>query len=176
MGAMVTRHASRVIVGVDNTITGLRALRSAVAEARRRGAELHAVRVWRLGLTAGVGVPDLREDLMEYARRCVVDAFSDAMGGPPRDLKIVVTLLEGEPARTLVTYADRDDDVLVVGGNGRDRLRWLHGPGVAAYCATHAVCPVLVVPPAAFAREQRQTAKAIRRDAERIAHSSSGTA
>jgi nucleotide-binding universal stress UspA family protein len=170
MGAMVARQASRVIVGVDGAITGLRALRIAVEEARRRGAELHVVRVWRVSPRAGAGIPELSEDQVELATLCVADAFADGMGGPPADLKVVVTLPEGEPARALVAYADRDDDILIVGSSRRPR--WLRGPGVAAYCATHAACPVLVVPPAAFARQQRQTERAIRRDAERVTHSS----
>lgn len=173
---MVGRRADRVIVGVDAGISGLRALRMAVDEARRRGAELHALRVWWVSPRAGAGIPQLREDGLALARQVVADAFSDAMGGPPTDLKIVVMLPEGEPARALVAYSDRDDDILFCGSTSRAGLHWLRGPGVAAYCVTHAGCPVVVVPPAAFARQQRQTVRSIRRDAARIAHSGSGTA
>ena len=43
---MRANRSVRIVVGVDTSLAGLRALRLAVAEARRRGAVLHAVRTY----------------------------------------------------------------------------------------------------------------------------------
>jgi nucleotide-binding universal stress UspA family protein len=152
------RTNGRVIVGVGASATGLRALRLAVAEARLRGAALHAVRAWTPStntVLASTAVLAARGDL---AAALVREAFAD-IGGPPADLSMVTATLEGPAGPMLVAYADRDDDLLVVAAPRR-RLR----PSVARYCLAHATCPVLAVPPDRLARHRRQVAQALRRD------------
>ena len=46
---MDSQDTARVVVGVDNTLAGLQALRRAVAEARAREVPLHALRAWTPG-------------------------------------------------------------------------------------------------------------------------------
>jgi nucleotide-binding universal stress UspA family protein len=167
---MNTRRISRVVVGIDDTVAGLRALRQAVAEARRRGVELHAVRVWSVGYLGSYGVAYLKTDLAELAAEAVTRSFAMALGGAPRDVKVMVALLEGDPATVLTRYADADDDLLVVGCPRRSLLRRLSGLSTARQCVAQAACPVLAVPPTAFAREERQMARVIRRDPEVLAH------
>lgn len=148
----------RVIVGISDSVCGLRALRLAVAEARRRDLSLHAVRAWTMQRGAGLpGVPTV-DARAEWGTVVVRQVFDD-IGGVPTDLTVVMATFEGAPGPTLVSYADRDDDLLVVGAPRR-RLR----PSVARYCVAHASCPVIAVPPDRLARQHRQVSQSLRRD------------
>jgi nucleotide-binding universal stress UspA family protein len=145
----------RVIVGVDDSLAGLEAIRTAVAEARRRGAVLLAVRAWSLP-SAGLG-PSLAASSAHLWRQDAVDrlraAFDAALGAMPRDVAVQVLTPQGGPAPALVSVAVRDDDLLVVGVGRQGWLRRVLAGSVAAYCLAHAPCPVLAVPPHALARQ-----------------------
>jgi hypothetical protein len=54
----------------------------------------------------------------------------------------------------LVASADREDDLLVIGGSGAHRMTRVWSAGVARYCARHAHCPVLIAPVPAMARSR----------------------
>jgi nucleotide-binding universal stress UspA family protein len=148
----------RVVVGISDSVYGLRALRLAVSEARRRDLTLHAVRSWTRQRAAGLSPIPLPDGRAEWGTWLVRHVFDD-IGGVPTDLTVVMATFEGAPGPALVRYADRDDDLLVVGAPRR-RLR----PSVARYCVTHATCPVLAVPPDHLARERRRVSQALRRD------------
>jgi nucleotide-binding universal stress UspA family protein len=122
----------RVFVGVDRSVPGLAALRFAVAEARRRGAPLYAVRV--------------SERLTMHEAVEIDAAFAEAMGGYPDDLVVRREILVGPVADTLTRRARYDTDVLIVGTHGGNR-RHVFGPGsISRACVRKARCPVLVVP------------------------------
>jgi nucleotide-binding universal stress UspA family protein len=144
---------SRVIVGVDGSLAGLRALRVAVAEARRRGAALHALRAWPYESSVGLVGDMWARAAREAAADAIVGVFAEAMGGVPDDIVVRGVVVNGSPGLALVGYADRDDDLLVVGCGQHGRLGRLLRRRVGRYCAVHASCPVLMVPPDAFARE-----------------------
>jgi len=144
---MELHEKPRVIVGVDGSLAGLRALRVAVREARARGGALHAVRAWPYepydGFTGGLWAREVRR----AAGEAIVDAFTQTLGGLPPDIPVSGFVIAGRPGDVLVGYADRDDDLLVV-GRGRHLLR----RSVSGQCARQAGCPVLVVPADEFAR------------------------
>jgi nucleotide-binding universal stress UspA family protein len=153
-----------VIVGIQETIAGLRALRLAVAEARQRGAVLHAVRVRRPAPPyggSGVALP-LSESVRE-AQDEVFQAFAGAMGRVPVDIEVFIVVKDGDPGAALTAHADRDDDLLVVGVGRRGLVRRLVSGSVARYCLSHAACPVLAVPPDQFAISAQKLARALRR-------------
>jgi nucleotide-binding universal stress UspA family protein len=142
----------RVIVGVRDSLAGLRALRRAVAEARSRDAVLHALRAWTApsaGYTSlpRTWVPDFDDIALEEIRH----SFDAAMGELPRDIDLRFVRVQGLAGPALVEYAHRDDDLLVVGIGRHNLAGRLFSRRVAAYCLRKAVCPVLVVPPDAFA-------------------------
>ena len=145
-------RATRVIVGVDDSLAGLRALRLAVAEARRRGAVLHAVRAYvpSVGWSAELA-PGYRQ-LDKEEKALVASAFAEAMGAFPEDVPVVTAVLMEWPAAALVAYADRDDDLLFVGTSQRRWPRRLMHRSVSRYCVARARCPVVVVPADAFAK------------------------
>jgi nucleotide-binding universal stress UspA family protein len=163
---MTHNGTGRVIVGVSDCLAGLQALRHAVAEARRRGTTLCAVRVWTVPYAGqGVGMRAWRDELVDDAALTVRGVFATALGGLPQDVEVQVVAPEGPVAKLLVELADRDEDLLVVGECQRRGLRRLVSRSVAKYCVRHAVCPVLIVPPPALARVARQD---ISREAQRF--------
>lgn len=163
---MAQKSPSRVVVGIDESLSGLRALRWAVMQARERGAVLHAVRVWNFDPawqgSAAMWVPEIERE----ATKMITRAFSETLGGLPDDITVVQATPRGAPGRALVDYAHKDDDVLVLGSGQRGWLRRLFRPSVLRYCVAHAVCPVLAVPADAFARmvTREGVARSIRRD------------
>jgi nucleotide-binding universal stress UspA family protein len=163
----------RVVVGVDDSLAGLRALRLAVMEARRRAATLYAVRAWHVDLswTASanvwpVGSTMWQDELERDALDTIERAFGNAMGGLPKDVRVVAVAVLDTPGSALVGYANRDHDILFVGcGRPGGLLRRWHRC-TAQFCVTRARCPVTVVPPDAFARAACREGldRAIRRD------------
>ena len=158
--------AARVIVGVDGSLAGLRALRLAVAEARRRGAPMVAVRSWNLDPAWGASPPVWYDELKADAARVIVQAFEDAMGGFPPDVQLSTLAVRSAPGLALVGVADRDDDILFVGAQRHGRLRRLMHRCTARFCAAHARCPVVIVPPHELARLTRRVriGRAVRRE------------
>jgi nucleotide-binding universal stress UspA family protein len=142
----MVRNRGEVIVGVDDSVTGLRTLREAVATARRRGLELRAVRAYTQGWAWDAGPVRCRQ-----AAAVVDKAFAEAMGGIPDDVPVHTTTAVGPVHAVLVEYVRREDDLLVV-GTSRRRWWWPFRRSVGRYCAHCAPCPVLVVPPHAAAR------------------------
>ncbi|MFJ9908827.1 universal stress protein [Streptomyces sp. NPDC101152] len=161
----------RVIVGVDDSPAGLRALHAAVAQARGLGRELIAVRAYPApagGGTACQSPPDWRlpplpqpptsEPWHRLQAACeqrelnmVVRTFEQALGGVPQEVRVHPVASVGPPGPVLVGAAYRDDDLLVVGKPPARRLRrlwpwrWFRR-STWRYCAKHAMCPVMTIP------------------------------
>lgn len=162
---MRDKGVAHVIVGVDDSLAGLEALREAVRLARGLGMGLRAVRActsppavdseW--GAVPEWSPAATRWDAYErQARDFMLHAFDEALGAPPRDIKVEGIIAFATPRRVLAESA-LEQDVLVVGASrprGWWPWRWrLFHRSVGAYCAAHASCPVLIVPPHAAARE-----------------------
>ncbi|MBY8882837.1 universal stress protein [Actinacidiphila acidipaludis] len=149
-------HSGRVVVGVSGSLRGLTALHRAAEEARRRDGELLAVHAWTPpgGETASRRAPwpPLLTEGERSAACRLHQAFQDAFGGFPPDLRLYLATVCGESGRVLTELADRPDDLLVIGAGRRGRLaRLVHG-GVGRYCLANARCPVLAVPPSELMR------------------------
>ena len=110
-----TRRAG-VVVGIDESLSGLAALRYAVAEARRRGCGLRAVRAWQFGswraYDAGPGLAAAALAIAEDAAAAVRRAFESAMGGVPKDIEILAGAIEGAVVPALMAQITSPDDVL----------------------------------------------------------------
>lgn len=86
-----------------------------MSQARRRHAALHALRAWTFR-PKGRGTGSASYEEQEYAvNASTVAAFADAMGGQPADVDVVLGTVLGSPGKARVDYANRDDDLLVVG-------------------------------------------------------------
>jgi nucleotide-binding universal stress UspA family protein len=144
----------RVVVGVSGTPSSLEALRTAVAQARRRQERLLAVLCWQPPggevTYARAPSPDLVQLWQGEAAARLRNSFDEALGGPPEGIDLEPLVVRGGPGPSLVAIADRPGDLLVVGGGERGwPARLFHGR-TARYCVAHASCPVLAVPPPAL--------------------------
>lgn len=150
---------ARVIVGVDDTPSGLAAVAGATMLARACGAQLVAVRAWELGLPRHGG-RRLRHlthshvilsfsgaEQCEAAEALVRRSFRHAVGGLPADLPVTIRTPEQDPALALIAAARQAGDVLVMGREPGHHLRRLAHGSVSRYCSRRATCPVVVVPP-----------------------------
>lgn len=144
----------RVFVGVDGSLGSLRALRRAITEARRFGAEVHVMYARPPAAGSELGVPTRRVDaeLDDRAEAAVATWLREGLGAPPDDVVVRPRVVAGRPGPALTGVAWRDSDLLVVGARRRRSRRRLVDRSVGSYCLAHAQCPVLVVPPDSFAR------------------------
>ena len=123
----------RVIVGVDDSLTGFAALRTAVAEARHRGLPLHALRA------RTSGIPCIDKDLIEAT-------FINALGGRPADVEIHTEVVDGTIRGAIAASATHPGDLIVVGNSGRGILHAFWSGSVSRSCLREAHCAVLAVP------------------------------
>lgn len=144
--------ALRLVLGVEQSIAGLHALRWAVAQARIRGGHVHAVRAWTFTPVWHNRAANRRwhREFADEADRYGPDAFAAAMGAVPTDVPVDLIAKKGLPGPVLVEYAHRETDLLVVGGRP-GRFGRIAGP-TTRYCVAHAHVPVVVVPPPPWAR------------------------
>jgi nucleotide-binding universal stress UspA family protein len=161
---MMNTQAGRVIVGIGRSAGAYQALRYAMVEARRRSAALIAVRAFR---PPHNGMGELSTEFHVRGAFAQVDiAVAEALGGWPEDLQVKIVVREGSTAHSLVAIADREADLLVIGGCGVRRLTHGRSTTVARFCAREATCPVVIVPPSVLARSARadRLARDITRD------------
>jgi nucleotide-binding universal stress UspA family protein len=158
MRSQAAGAAGRVVVGVDDSLAGLQALREAAGIARQRGMEILAVRACHL-LPDGTSFdcwptagrypflpPSPPHGVSEQLARDFVDhAFSEAMGGTPCDVPVHTLISYERPDRALTEAALHEADLLVI-GTSRHHPWWQFRHSLGRYCAAHAVCPVLIVP------------------------------
>jgi nucleotide-binding universal stress UspA family protein len=139
----------RIVAGVDGSEYSLRALRWAVVEAGRHGAELLALTTWT-ALPPPIASPYVdvnkavdRHDGALAAEQALQTVVANAMAGnSPIVVEIVAT--EGYPAKLLAEQS-RHADLVVVGARGRGGIAgWLLG-SVSQELLRHSSCPVAVV-------------------------------
>jgi nucleotide-binding universal stress UspA family protein len=130
--------SKRIVVGVDGSEDGDRALVWALEEARLRGCELDIVQAWEY-----LGVYTVDPESRQLAQS-KLDAAVAGLETSGVDVKS--RLLEGRPVEALVEAA-RDANLLVVGSRGHGGLAATVLGSVSAGAVRHARCPVVVVPP-----------------------------
>lgn len=144
-----------IVVGVDSTTAGERALDRALLEAQRSGRTVRAVHAWQapvwvggaLGyvydydvFASGIGTEsDARQLAEELVSKARVRQASDT----PVD--VTVEVVEG-PAGQVLVQASQDAALLVVGGRGHGPLTSALLGSASAHALHHAECPVMVVP------------------------------
>lgn len=131
VGKVAPRPSGLVVVGVDDSPAGRRALSRAAMEADAHDAHLLAVHARQRH--------EGREVDVDAALRGVVRSTL------PRRRDVDLRLVSGDPVTALLE-ASRDADLLVVGTRGLDRFERARIGSVAAGCVHHARCPVQVVP------------------------------
>lgn len=138
---------SRIVVGMDGSECGARAVRWAAAEARSHGRTLQVVTA--VDPPDVVGVPGARfpversEETERRARSRQEEWLVDALGEDP-DVDLTLDVRIGRPATQLLDAA-QGAALLVVGSRGRGGFQGLLLGSVSLQCVTHATCPVTVV-------------------------------
>lgn len=134
-----------IIVGVDGSDGAKRALAWAVAEARLRRVEVHAVYAWSYPyFGAAPLVPALVDvEALTAEAKAMLDGAVAAV--PAEDVAMHAHLYEGPAARCLLE-AGQDAELIVVGSRGRGGFAGLVLGSVSQQVAGHAPCPVVVVP------------------------------
>lgn len=134
-----------LVVGVDGSEGGRRALRWALQDVADHGGFVQAVAAWQWdALDASLAVPNpdaQRQRATAMLDKEIADVLVDFRHPPP----VAGEVMEGDPAAVL-TRAARDAALLVVGSHGRHRLYQAVLGSVTAACVRQADCPVLVVP------------------------------
>jgi nucleotide-binding universal stress UspA family protein len=137
---------SRIVVGIDGSGPGQRALEWAVEEARASGATVDAVHSWQpvVGgepfLSGGVDRVEVEGYGQEVLDRSVDQVDESGLARPVERI-----LSQGDPGATLVQAAE-GADLLVVGTRGRGGFAELLLGSVSQKAIHHAPCPVVVIP------------------------------
>jgi len=138
----------RIVVGVDGSDNGRRALEWAITEANIRQAHLTVVSAWEIPnvvLSSPVATAAYDDDLWRNAATETVDAVLKSVAADVLPAEIDRRVIEGPPAKVLVDAAE-DADMIVVGSRGRGGFAGLLLGSVSQHVAHHARCPVVIVP------------------------------
>jgi nucleotide-binding universal stress UspA family protein len=148
-GAM---ERERIVVGVDGSADSEQAVRWAVSEARRRGADVELIYCWAppyAALTTGylltyLTLQDIYTEGNEHLDRVMSDCHDDIEASRAAGVVISRRILEGAAGQTLETES-KDATMLVVGRRGNGALSRLVLGSVSQHVVAHAHCPVVVV-------------------------------
>lgn len=135
----------RVVVGVGDDPKESAALRFAVAEARRRGVALEAVRAWRCPAHESADHPLMAGEPARLHEERAAEELEAALRDVPEDLQVYRRTVEGYARRVLLDASHRAD-LLVVGARRREGHFGLQLGRVAHGLLHHSACPVVVVP------------------------------
>lgn len=142
---------SGIVVGVDGSEVSKQALRWALADAERRGADVDVVHVYdtaalyysEASIHADLG--KLAGRLREDAEQLVAGIVAEVVSGRGDRPVTPVAIDAPTPARVLMERA-ADADLLVVGTRGHGGFAGLLLGSVSHQCVSHPPCPVTVVP------------------------------
>lgn len=150
----------KIVVGVDATETGARALRSALELAAFGGrTEVHAIRVSEpIGDPVLGFLPPTTDVELAALKDCLQRAIADLIttNGDLRVGAVVAHVAIGTPARSIVSLAAQiDAELIVVGTHGRRGIRRAILGSVAEEVVRTAGCPVYAVRPKNHPQEAR---------------------
>jgi nucleotide-binding universal stress UspA family protein len=137
------RRSHRIVVGVDGSPSSEAALRWAIRQAKRTGAEVEAVTAWWYPPGYGLApIPEGAGNLEGDAGKTLAEALAEVSGLAP-DVVVTSRVVEGQAAEVLLRAA-HSADLLVVGNRGHGGFAAALG-SVSQHCVSHAPCPVVVV-------------------------------
>jgi len=131
-----------IVVGVDGSEGGRRALAWALREANRRGSAVEVVTVWNASWPEP-GNPDAARAEAEREQTEAIGAAIAGLDGPAPAISREIA--GGDPAEALTQAAGRAA-FLVLGSHGYGVILAALLGSVTQECIKRAVCPVLVVP------------------------------
>jgi len=135
-----------IVVGVDGSEGGRRALRWAADEAATRGGAVQAVTAWSWdGMEYGPVAATRPQEEAESAGRMLDREIKQLIARNGSHLPVAAEVIEGRPADVL-SAAGRTADLLVLGSHGHSRVRHTVLGSVSEGCIRKATCPVVVIP------------------------------
>jgi nucleotide-binding universal stress UspA family protein len=134
-----------IVVGYDGSPASETAAHWAATEAGRRHAKVRLVHVLSIPLSGPMGVSVQTESLRRAAER-LLDQTCQRIRADHPDLEIEVVVELGGAAPALLEEAT-EAALMVLGSRGLGEFRDLAVGSVSAHVATHAPCPVVVIPP-----------------------------
>jgi nucleotide-binding universal stress UspA family protein len=146
----VSEGEGLIVVGVDGSPHARRALEWGLAEARLRGGRCLLIHAYELGAAgSALGLAQPLESLQEAAAALLEQELTFAREGGGQ---VEGRAVAGAAAPALVD-ASRHADLLVVGSRGLGGIRGALLGSVSIASVHHAVCPIVVIPPADRARD-----------------------
>jgi nucleotide-binding universal stress UspA family protein len=133
----------RIVVGVDGSDGGYRALEWALAEARYRDALVQIVHAWTY--PAAAGLAPMSADLFSESAAPILEGAMRLAAEVDPGARVKGETVQRTAALALIE-ASKGADMLVVGSRGRGGFAGLLLGSVSQQCASHAECPVVVVP------------------------------
>ncbi|WP_431916310.1 universal stress protein [Nonomuraea jabiensis] len=130
-----------IVVGVDGSPGGVRALGFAFAEAELRGTKLRAVHAWAWPHPSGFEPAD-RDSELDRSRE-----LNELLAGHRErhpGVEVVAEIVHGHPVEVL-REAAADADLLVLGTHGRGQLAGMLMGSISQAMLHHAPCPLAVV-------------------------------
>ena len=132
-----------IVVGVDGSETGAKALRWAASEARLRGAAIVALHAWRYPHAVDL-VPIRSLDRVESDAQIVLQEALKAADDDLAGVLVEERVVYGEPGAALV-QASKDADLVVVGSRGHGGFAGVLLGSVSQHVAHRAGCAVVIV-------------------------------
>ena len=154
---MNTRHL--IVVGVDGSDGGRRALDWAIHEADTRGSAIQAVTAWQWdGTDYTPAVATNPQEAKQRATRLLADEIQAMITRHGSHLPIAAEVIEGNPGETLARAAGTAD-LLVLGSHGHSRVRHTVLGSISEQAIRTATCPVVVIPVPAPDRAETEPAR-----------------
>lgn len=139
------RERPHYVVGVDGSEPSIEALTWAIERAAADGAEIRAVTMWHFPALS-VERPTLAERLHSQAEERVAEAVADARSRASDGEEVrVTTEVYQFPADLRLIDLSAEADLVIIGRRSRRGLAALGS--VSERVASHAHCPVVVIPP-----------------------------
>jgi nucleotide-binding universal stress UspA family protein len=139
-----------IVVGMDGSPNSEASLNWAMQEAAIRKAELIVLAVHPVAVSAWTGIPitfPADETALQRVRQAAEEAAQKASSqlGESQPATVTVRAVAGAAAQELIN-ASRDADMIVVGARGGGGFARLAMGSVSGQVASHAACPVVIVP------------------------------
>ena len=152
----------RIVVGVDGSEGGRRAVTWAVREAAARGGVVQAVMAWRWDTIDLPPHASTHPDEERERAQRILSAELESLPAFERDrVSIASEVVEGRAAEVLTETA-ADADLLVLGSHGHSRVHHTVLGSVSEECVRKATCPVVILPVIHPSQEYRSAEPAVR--------------
>ena len=138
---------SKILVPVDGSDISYRALDSALFLSERLGSKITAIHVIEQVPTVYIQSQKILDELLAAHKnesQKILDKCSSI--ATQKGIAINTTLLEGNPASTILEFSQREKyEVIIIGSRGMGHFKELVLGSVSSKILHHSLCPVLLI-------------------------------